>query len=137
MIPGPRQCKDITSFLISLLEELLELKQGIQQSGLSPKGEQYYFKLQAFIIHIFGDIPAIAKLLGMKGHNTFSPCHACYIEGFLYTLGCNSVYYVPLVHPDKAAEWTILPMHTHASFLNDLAMIEAEHPCRKACKELA
>ncbi|KAG9078309.1 hypothetical protein FRC06_008433, partial [Ceratobasidium sp. 370] len=83
VVPGPKQCKDLNSFLIPLLEELLRLENGIQESKVTTAGdmgekEGSYFVLCVFIIIIFGDIPAIAKLLAMKGHNTIFPCRACY-----------------------------------------------------------
>jgi hypothetical protein len=119
VIPGPQQCKDITSFLIPLLDELLELEEGVAHSGVSPEGKRYPFVFQAFVILIFGDIPAITKLLFMKGHNAFSPCHACYIEGCRLESGKAKIFYVPLVHPNQVAEWDCnnLPMRTHAGFL--------------------
>ncbi|KAG9078881.1 hypothetical protein FRC06_008116, partial [Ceratobasidium sp. 370] len=37
VIPGPRQCKDLNSYLAPLLDELLELEHGIVCSGLKPE----------------------------------------------------------------------------------------------------
>ncbi|KAG8730383.1 hypothetical protein FRC10_002754 [Ceratobasidium sp. 414] len=37
IIPGPRQCKDLNSFLIPLLKELLDLEDGVETTGLSPE----------------------------------------------------------------------------------------------------
>ncbi|KAB5587991.1 hypothetical protein CTheo_8568 [Ceratobasidium theobromae] len=39
MIPGPSQCKDLNSFLIPLIEELLGLEQGVPSTGVSPEGQ--------------------------------------------------------------------------------------------------
>lgn len=138
VIPGPRQCKDINSFLIPLLDELLELEQGIAHTGVSPEGERYAFIFHAFIILIFGDIPAITKLLFMKGHNGFSPCRACYIEGCPFQYARTVVYYVPLVHPNEVAEWDCnrLPMRTHAQFLAHADELDAA-PTKAARDALA
>ncbi|KAF7343661.1 hypothetical protein MSAN_01987400 [Mycena sanguinolenta] len=39
------------------------------------------FKLHAFLILVFGDIPAVSMLMRMKGHNGYSPCRMCKIIG--------------------------------------------------------
>ncbi|KAH7335061.1 hypothetical protein B0J17DRAFT_98035 [Rhizoctonia solani] len=94
---------------------------------VNPTGERYIFLLRAFLIHIFGDIPVVSKLLFLKGHNAFSPCRACYIEGYLFHYPRVSVYYAPLTHPDKEAGWDCnnLPMRTHEAFLAHTAQINA------------
>ncbi|KAF8680006.1 Transposase family tnp2 [Rhizoctonia solani] len=74
VIPGPKQFKDLNSFLIPLLEELLELKIGVPTKDCSAVPLQQWFKLRAFLVLAFGDIPALSKLLGVKGHNAFVPC---------------------------------------------------------------
>ncbi|KAB5591318.1 hypothetical protein CTheo_5234 [Ceratobasidium theobromae] len=106
IIPGPQQCKDISSFLVPLMEELLELEGGIVTSGLSPDGSRY--------------------LLLLKGHNAFSPCRTCYVEGCKHPSNRVTVYYIPLVRPNEAAEWDCnqLPIRTHARFLEDIQNIE-------------
>lgn len=142
VIPGPRQCKDLNSFLIPLIEELLELEQGIRIGGLTPEGREYYFSLRAFVISIFGDIPVIAKLLFIKGHNGFSPCRACYIEGCLCRLAKNSIYYVPLRQPTERGEpqreWdhNALPMRTHDLFLTHYEELDGA-PTKAARDSLA
>ncbi|KAF8698921.1 Transposase family tnp2, partial [Rhizoctonia solani] len=96
VIPGPKQPKDINSFFIPLLNELLELQQGVSMRGIlaEPKGILYEFVLRAFIIIIFGDILAISKLMMIKGHNAFLPCRTCLIEGQLCQLKRTAVYYL-------------------------------------------
>jgi hypothetical protein len=129
VIPGPKQCKDLNSFLIPLLEELLSLEAGVNTSrppaNLGDPEEP--FLLRAFIIMLFGDIPAVSKLLSMKGHNAIMPCRACYIQGVLCRLARNSVYYVPLTCPGDAEP--SLPedliMRTHPLFLAHLQQLEA------------
>ncbi|KEP46533.1 transposase family Tnp2 protein, partial [Rhizoctonia solani 123E] len=153
VIPGPTQCKDLNSFLIPLLDELLQLEAGIPSSALKPdydatpededqvaaaqareheamaagEGEcdGYNFVLRAFLIIVFGDIPAISKLMCMKGHNALTPCRACYIQGVLCRLRKNAVYYVPLQHPDELRPTNALYMRTQELFLNHLAELDA------------
>ncbi|CAE6472142.1 unnamed protein product [Rhizoctonia solani] len=157
VIPGPTQCKDLNSFLIPLLDELLQLEAGIPSSALKPdyehnpedecgdedkvtamqarerealaagEGERdgYNFVLRAFLIIVFGDIPAISKLICMKGHNALTPCRACYIQGILCQLHRNAVYYVPLQHPEETHPTTELYMRTHELFLKHLAELDA------------
>ncbi|CCO37867.1 hypothetical protein BN14_12027 [Rhizoctonia solani AG-1 IB] len=170
VIPGPTQCKDLNSFLIPLLDELLQLEAGIPSSAVMPQGSRegeaaaegggmdvddgadvgagvdtdadmeadvgeatneynamvmgYNFVLQAFVIVVFGDIPAIAKLMCMKGHNSLTPCHACYIQGVLCRLRKSSVYYVPLMHPDDDIPTQQLYMRTHNLFILHLAELD-------------
>ncbi|QRV98769.1 Transposase family tnp2 [Ceratobasidium sp. AG-Ba] len=68
VIPGPNECKDINSFLVPLIEELLELAEGVDTVRVAVGdeallGDILNFKLRAFLIILFGDIPAISKLL--------------------------------------------------------------------------
>ena len=131
VILGPKQPKDINSFFIPLLNELLELQDGVSMHGLSlePEGIQYGFVLHVFIIIIFGDIPAISKLMMMKGHNAFLPCHTCLIEGQLCQLKQMAIYYVPLRIPGNGQEcwWNhkALLMQTHEQFVCQFAKLSA------------
>ena len=50
--------------------------------------------LQAYLILLFGDIPAVSKLLMMKGHNGYYPCHYCKIRGV--QIPGEKVNYFPL-----------------------------------------
>ncbi|KAJ1301379.1 hypothetical protein OPQ81_008644 [Rhizoctonia solani] len=110
-----------------LLDELINLEQGIEHTGLSYAGERYVFSLRAFMIHIFGNIAAFSKLLFMKERNAVSPCRTYYIEGCLFNYPGISVYYVPLIRPNPEAEWNCnnLPMHTHEGFVGHGAELEA------------
>ncbi|QRW12243.1 Transposase family Tnp2 protein [Ceratobasidium sp. AG-Ba] len=133
VIPGPKQCKDLNSFLIPVLEELLQLEHGIDSVKTTPagtpededhpeegEGELTEFKLRAFLIMIFGDIPAVSKLLAMKGHNAMVPCRTCYTQGVLCRGEKNSVYYVPLSLPGEEEGYPpdMLLLRTHELFLN-------------------
>ncbi|KAF8692451.1 Transposase family tnp2, partial [Rhizoctonia solani] len=125
VIPGPWQCKDLNSFLILLLNELLELKEGVDTMGVSPKGEHYYFTFWAFLIHIFGNILAISKLLSLTG--------------FLFHYNQTSVYYVPLTHPEHSGAWNInaLPMQSHRKFLRNYDKLKDPQLTKMACNKLA
>lgn len=142
VIPGPKQCKDLNSFLIPLLEELLELADGVESGKVASNaddlddddevaahgaGEGSKFVLRACIILLFGNIPAISKLLAMKGHNSITPCRVCFIRGVLCHLARNSVYYVPLTAPDDEELFPIdaLLMRTQASFSFYFTMLDA------------
>ncbi|QRV77093.1 Transposase family Tnp2 protein [Ceratobasidium sp. AG-Ba] len=134
VIPGPRQCKDLNSFLVPVLEELLRLEQGVDSIKTTPAttpeheehpenegdGELTEFKLRAFLIMIFGDIPAVSKLLAMKGHNAMVPCRTCYTQGVLCRREKNSVYYVPLTLPGNEDGYPpdMLLLRTHELFLH-------------------
>jgi hypothetical protein len=133
VIPGPKQCRDLNLFLAPLIEELLELEGGIDCSGLKPEGEEGYgydFVLHAFILIVFGDIPAVTKMLLIKGTNGLTPCRACYLQGVLCKLQRNLIYYIPLQHPSEKQPFPCdqLPMRTKEQFKIDLEKIEAPQP---------
>jgi hypothetical protein len=135
VIPGPRQCKDLNSYLAPLVEDLLALEHGVECGGLTPEGAGYSFSLRAFIIMIFGDIPAVSKMMSMKGHNAISPCRACYMQGVLCQLERNAIYYVPLQRPNATSSFPIdrLPMRRLELFRMHYDDIEAEQT--KAARE--
>ena len=60
VVPGPHKPKDFDSFLWPLVEELLKLAAGIKASDLS---SDEIFALHAFLILIFGDIPAVSMIM--------------------------------------------------------------------------
>lgn len=78
VIPSPKKPHDIDSFLWPLVEELLKLKKGVSAFDVLSQGR---FLLRAFLILVFGDMPAISMVMSMKGHNGFSPCRMCKITG--------------------------------------------------------
>lgn len=137
VIPGPKQFKDLNSFLIPLLEELLELDSGVETVDRSADPSNRQFTLRAFLILAFGDIPALSKLLGIKGHNALCPCRACDIWGIKDNRPNSHVYYVPMTHPN-GEYWdpTDLPMRTASSFEERIAEMEAA-PTKSARDDLA
>lgn len=78
VIPGPKKPVDFDSFLWPLVEELLQLEIGVR--AYDPLQSEL-FKLHAYLIRVFGDIPAVSMVMRMKGHNGFTPCHMCHIQG--------------------------------------------------------
>ncbi|KAF8982143.1 hypothetical protein BDQ17DRAFT_1394109 [Cyathus striatus] len=77
--------------------------------------------LRAFLIAVFGDIPAVSMVMHMKGHNGISPCHFCEILGLCIPNSHITTHYVPLNqsnHPTiKVYNPTSLPLQTHETLL--------------------
>ncbi|TFY81334.1 hypothetical protein EWM64_g2680 [Hericium alpestre] len=121
VIPGPRKPADIDSFLWPFVQEALELEVGVPAFDVL---EQKMFALRAYLLLVFGDIPAMSLITQMKGHNGHSPCRICKIIG-LRTLGARATtHYVPLDrsrHPAvvndtskvKVYDAGNLPLRTH------------------------
>ena len=123
IVPGPKKPKDFDSFLYPLIQELLELSEGVRAYDAST-GK--LFCLRAFLIIAFGDIPAISLLLKMKGHNSITPCRICNIHGLRIPESEATVYYIPLdrtSHPNAGSVRKYdphkLPMRTHEEFLEN------------------
>ncbi|THU96633.1 hypothetical protein K435DRAFT_819415 [Dendrothele bispora CBS 962.96] len=53
------------------------------------------FRMHAYLIRMFGDIPAVTMIMRMIGHNGYSPCRMCKITG-LRVPGGGTTLYVPL-----------------------------------------
>ena len=77
VIADPKSVKDVDSFLVPLYDELAWLSEGVD--GVLDPTAQEFFVLRAYLILLFGDMPAISKLLMMKGHNGYCPCRYCKI----------------------------------------------------------
>jgi hypothetical protein len=144
VIPGPSKPHDFDSYLWPLVEELLRLEMGIAAfDGVSNKA----ISLHAFLILVFGDIPAISMVMRMKGHGAVSPCRFCKIKGVrVPSEKQNKRYYVPLdrsTHPLVEEDPTqipvynphALPLRTHEEFMCQAREVETARPTRS--KELA
>ncbi|KAE9397539.1 hypothetical protein BT96DRAFT_823148 [Gymnopus androsaceus JB14] len=87
------------------------------------------FSLHAYAILVFGDMPAIAKLMRMKGVNSIHPCCACNITAiFNHDLlaGGKKTYYTPLWRPAAAGECynpSSLPLRTHDEFVRQATQV--------------
>ena len=104
--------KNLDSYLTPLYKELTRLARG--ERTLDPWAEEFFW-LHIFLILAFGDYPALAKLMHMKGHNGLCPCRFCEIHG-LRPQG-SKVHYVPLFRPDGAVSPADLPMRSHPTFI--------------------
>lgn len=123
VIPGPNSPKEIDTFFEPFIQELEQLAHGVPAydtiSGRS-------FHLHAYLLACFGDMPAVAKMMCIKGHNGKSPCRACSILGVHATEGPDlNTYYVPLLRPfskepanePRAYDPLNLPRRTHTEFI--------------------
>lgn len=126
VIPGPKAVKDIDSFLYPLVEELLKLEKGVSAYDILSDS---MFTLRAFLILVFGDMPAVAKLMRMKGHNGKSPCRACHILGIRVPNSDNPSHYTPLHRSFASDQPSYDPLHlprrTHEQFLAQIAELDS------------
>ncbi|KAF5315316.1 hypothetical protein D9619_007521 [Psilocybe cf. subviscida] len=125
VIPGPKKPHDIDSFLWPAILEFLELAKGVRAfDALSLS----IFLLRAYLIAVFGDIPAVSLLMHMKGHNGIVPCRFCEIRGLRIPDTRITTHYVPLnrsSHPAVRADPSLvavydpqnLPLRTHNRLL--------------------
>jgi hypothetical protein len=118
---GPRKPVDPDSFLWPAIQELLHLLVGVRAFDALTSA---IFCLRAFLILVFGNIPAIALLMRMKGHNGILPCRMCNVVGLRVPGSHATTHYVPLDrsrHPDvrvtpisvKVYDPNNLPIRTH------------------------
>ena len=121
LIPGPKAPKDFDSYLLPAIEELLQLARGV------PAFDARYnrlFVLFAYLILCFGDMPALAKLLRLKGHNAISPCRACHILGIRDVASGGRTHYTPLHRPDGESYDPLgLPLRSHNEFLRQAIQV--------------
>jgi hypothetical protein len=117
VIPGPREPCDLDSFLIPLRDELWRLARGVATFN-ALRG--CVFLLRAYLIRVFGDMPAMAKLMRMKGPNAVHPCRACTIKGVCDVEGGSKTNYVLLHRSDGPAyDGFNLPLRTYNKFIRD------------------
>ncbi|KAF7347089.1 hypothetical protein MVEN_01462900 [Mycena venus] len=133
VIPGPNKPKDSDSFLWPAIQELLRLAAGVRAFDvLSGK----LFALRAYLILVFGDIPAVSMFMRMKGHNGISPCRMCKIVGLRIPGARGTAHYVPLnrsCHPEVRANRSAikvydagnLPLRTHDEIIAQGKEVEA------------
>jgi len=123
-VPGPKKPWDWDSFCWPLVQELIQLELGIKAFDAI---SQALFLLHAYLILAFGDIPAMALIMRMKGQNGIRPCRICNIKGVRCDTRTN---YVPL-RRDKISGATPrrylpsdLPIRTHEDLMNQARNIE-------------
>ena len=132
IIPGPNKPKDFDSFLWPVIEELLKLLAGVPAFDAV---RQEVFALRAYLLVIFGDIPAISMVMRMKGHNGICPCRMCRIGGLRIPGNHGTTHYVPLnrsQHPTvkndhkavKVYQPQSLPLRNHDEFLRSARLVQ-------------
>jgi len=130
VIPGPRTPKNMSSYLIPLVDELQTLAQGVAAYD-SVKRES--FALRAYLIVVFGDMPAMAKLMNMKGSDGKSPCRACNIKGYRDHRPGVTTHYTPLHRTDRVSYDPLnLPLRTqHQTKERTVQIAEASTKTRR------
>ncbi|PIL32951.1 hypothetical protein GSI_05069 [Ganoderma sinense ZZ0214-1] len=132
VIPGPKKPVDFDSFLWPVVREFLRLSIGVHAYDSL---KDAFFALRAYLILVFGDMPAISMVMRMKGHNGACPCRMCDIRGVRIPESRNPVHYVPLDrtrHPDilsnpqavKTYDPAHLPLRTHADFMKQAKEVQ-------------
>jgi len=88
--------------------------------------DKQVFMLRAYLLYELGDMQAINKILGIRGHNVFVPCRSCHIKGCRNVTGGDTNYYVPLNAPCAPGQeirfWdpSNLPMRSHGDYVDSL-----------------
>lgn len=136
VIPGPSQPKDADSFLLPFVEEMLKLAAGVKSFDAFTKQP---FILRAYCIAAFGDIPAAAKLMRMKGPNAMLPCRNCEIKGHRNPNSNSTTNYVSLSRPDgEDYRPNSLPLRTHSDIISqalEVSQAESKAAAERLSKE--
>ncbi|KII93391.1 hypothetical protein PLICRDRAFT_101756 [Plicaturopsis crispa FD-325 SS-3] len=92
------------------------------------------FALRAYLILVFGDIPAMSMIMRMKGHNGLTPCRMCNITGLRVPDSRAPAHYVPLDrsrHPSvrntnkvKTYDPSNLPLRNHSEFMHQAREVQ-------------
>ncbi|QRV98713.1 Transposase family Tnp2 protein [Ceratobasidium sp. AG-Ba] len=142
IIPGPNSPKELDTFLAPFIQELEELARGVPAyDGENDRP----FCLRGYLLVCFGDMPAVAKLMCMKGHNGKYPCRACHIVGIRATKSSDpdklsTTHYTPLARPFARPDEgptnydpLDLPLRNHFQFVQDAVYVRyAEGPGQQA-----
>jgi hypothetical protein len=123
-VPGPKKPWDWDSFCWPLAQELIQLEMGVKAFDAI---SLLLFLLHAYLILAFGDIPAMALIMCMKGQNGISPCRICDIKAIRFN---SKTHYVPL-RRDKVPgaqprryDPSNLPICTHDRLLKQASKVE-------------
>jgi hypothetical protein len=140
VIPGPQSPKSLNSFFVPFVEEYLQLAEGVHTYDARARES---FNMHTYPLTAFGDLPAMSKLLCLKGHNGYSPCRFCLIRGERMYGMRNKCYYSPLrapkrpgVQDDDGWDPRALPRRTHENLQEHLWEIN-EAPTAKAKEKLS
>ena len=125
-IPGPKKPSDLDSFLWPLVQELLQLEMGVSAFDVIKKS---VFLLRAYLIVVFGDIPAVSMIMRMKGHNAILPCRMCEIRGVRNPFSSATTNYVPLCrdnfpHSDDSYDPSTLPLQDPETFMEQVERVQ-------------
>ena len=93
IIPGPKAPVCIESFLEPMMEEFQVLSRGVLFRNAENRASAF---VRSFIFMVTGDLPAIAKICRLTGHNSRVPCRYCKIEG-MYLPYKRHIYYPSFV----------------------------------------
>ena len=90
---------------------------------------QVLFELHAYLIVVFGDIPAISMIMCMKGHNALCPCCMCNIQGICIPSSQITTHYIPLNcehFPDEQQEYhsNSLSLQNHNVFIKQAIEVQ-------------
>jgi hypothetical protein len=89
----PKKPWDMDSFLWPAVQEFLQLKIGVSAFDAMSKST---FRLRAFRIFVFSNIPATSMVMRMKGHNAIVPCCMYEIQEVCIPSSRCPTHYVPL-----------------------------------------
>ena len=125
-IPGGKEPKDLQSYLLPFVNELLEI---YDNGGAMLKFfDGIERKVRIHLIHFTGDSPAVAKTASLKGHHGMSHCRFCMVLG-VYVPHCRG-YYFPSRYMTESGKLIVmyyvgdLPIRTEASVLAALFRLE-------------
>ncbi|KAF9472875.1 hypothetical protein BDN70DRAFT_818010 [Pholiota conissans] len=119
-----------------MVQELLELASGVSTFDLDKK---VLFALHAYLVAVFGDIPAMSMIMRMKGHNGIFPCRMCMIKGVRAPHTRSTTHYVPLNRENLSSvllsltgddpeiaiyDAANLPLRTHSEFLRQAHFVQ-------------
>jgi len=121
---GPKKPWDWDSFCWPLAQELIQLEMGVKAFDAVSLA---IFFLHTYLILAFGDIPAMALIMRMKGQNAISPCQICDIRAIHFK---SKTHYVPLQRENIPGanphqyDPSDLPICTHENLMNQACKVE-------------
>ena len=100
-IPGPTEPKNLQSFFEPFIREIEDTNEG--------DGVEFTFfdgvtrRIRLHILWFAGDLPAVKKLSGIKGHNGKRPCRFCLIAG-IWSEAHRHSYYSSKMREDEYSD---------------------------------
>ena len=123
-IPGPTEPTNLQSFFEPLIREIEDMNAG--------GGVEFTFfdgvtrRIRVHIMWFAGDLPAVKKMSGIKGHNGKRPCRFCLIAG-IWSEAQRHTYYPSKMREDEYSEVVTLfdianlPLRTVQENLNTIS----------------